>query len=154
MWEERKKNEELGCGERQVGEGVLCCCIPKRLTCYLKHLKTVDFGFCCLEKVGDLSCVLCLIRSSPNLSFLKIKARNTGFPLHQLKEVKMKDFTGFSADVNFVKLLFASATVLEKMEIQSVYESGSFERYCVLKDLARLPLASPKAELIYQDGFG
>ncbi|KAL3510930.1 hypothetical protein ACH5RR_030331 [Cinchona calisaya] len=71
--------------------------------------------------------------------------------LNRLKKVKIRHFQGFEPDMEFVKLILASAPVLEKMDIRSRHESDSLEGARILKDFARFHRASAKAEIIYEE---
>ncbi|CAK9184634.1 unnamed protein product [Ilex paraguariensis] len=49
--------------------------VLKRLPCILGHLKFMDLSSVRFGKIEEISCALCLIRSSPNLQELKILLR-------------------------------------------------------------------------------
>ncbi|KAL2525336.1 F-box/fbd/LRR-repeat protein [Abeliophyllum distichum] len=138
--------------------------LPKKLPVTLKTLKILHLSDMYFEKIEEISCALCLIRSSPNLQKLKVTAftfdvvesvgeylreqKSSDCLLAQLKTVDMLLFSGVEPEMEFVKYLLASATGLEEMAILPHAGSVSDGGESILNELKQFPRASPKAEII------
>ncbi|KAI8021912.1 F-box/FBD/LRR-repeat protein [Camellia lanceoleosa] len=153
--------------DKQILEFLAVGGVPKSLPSTMNRLKILNLFQVSFHKIDQVSCVLFLIRSSPNLQKLEIRYfTNTlnpvnleavtkllqaqdlsKFPLSRLRKVKML-LLRVEPEMEFVKLLLACSTALKKMEI--LHEPGSCEKaFEVLKKLTRFPRASPLAELIF-----
>ncbi|CAI9772289.1 unnamed protein product [Fraxinus pennsylvanica] len=137
--------------------------LPKKLPVTLETLKILHLSDMYFEKIEEIACVLCLIRSSPNLQKLKItaftfdvvesvgeylRAQNSSDCLAQLKTVDMLLFSGVEPEMEFVKYLLASATGLEEMAILPHAGSVSDGGESIMNELNQFPRASAKAEII------
>ncbi|CAI9759519.1 unnamed protein product [Fraxinus pennsylvanica] len=138
--------------------------LPKKLPVTLEKLKILHLSDMYFEKIEEIACVLCLIRSSPNLQKLKITAftfdvvesvgeylraqKSSDCLLAQLKTVDMLLFSGVEPEMEFVKYLLASATGLEEMAILPHSGSVSDGGVSILNELKQFPRASAKAEII------
>ncbi|CAA2958252.1 F-box/FBD/LRR-repeat protein At1g13570-like [Olea europaea var. sylvestris] len=143
---------------------------PKKLPMALKTLKTLHLSDMYFEKIEEISCAICLIRSSPNLQKLKITAftfdvveavaeflraqKISDGSMTQLKTVDMQLFSGIESEMEFVKYLLASATALEEMAISPHAGSVSDGGESILNELKQFPRASPKAEIINSEKKG
>ncbi|KAL6533707.1 hypothetical protein OROHE_013540 [Orobanche hederae] len=135
---------------------------PEKLLVSLEMLKNLHLSNMYFEKIEEISCAICFIRSCPNLQKLKITAftldvvdcvadflRSQRSPqsLTELKTVKMQLFSGNDAEMEFVKYLLASATALEEMTITphagSIIDGGE----SILNQLKQYPRASPSVEI-------
>ncbi|KAL3501594.1 hypothetical protein ACH5RR_036043 [Cinchona calisaya] len=143
--------------------------ISYMMTTALIHLKVLKLDYISLEALNELSFVMRLIRSSPNLQEIDISVNydeilggsssslnvqdNSEVTLKQLREVKLKYISGTRNQMELIKLLLEKSPVLGKMFIkpipddtcQKVMEIG------ILKQLTRFHRASPNAEIIYED---
>ncbi|XP_052188115.1 F-box/FBD/LRR-repeat protein At1g13570-like isoform X4 [Diospyros lotus] len=108
--------------------------VPKRLPINLNHLKILKLH---LEKVKEVSSILCLVRSSPNLEKFVIWGPINGIAdeetavkllevhgwsdicLNQLQEVELREACGSRFELAFIELLLAISPILEKMIIVS-----------------------------------
>ncbi|KAL3510926.1 hypothetical protein ACH5RR_030327 [Cinchona calisaya] len=141
--------------------------IPTRLTTALIQLKVLKIY--CISFVDDISFVLCLLRSSPNLQGIVIHVDEeevaqspiseflpvpdySDVTLNQLREVKLQYISGTRPEMEFIKLLLENSPILEKMSILSninlddeYYEA----HYEVLKKLNTYRRASRNAQVIY-----
>lgn len=70
------------------------------------------------------------------------------FSLKQLREVKIRNFSGAKSELHFTKILLAHSTVLEKMEILHYPDISDEVRVMMLDELTQSPKASPKAEVV------
>ncbi|KAJ9167541.1 hypothetical protein P3X46_022185 [Hevea brasiliensis] len=143
--------------------------VQNRLTKTLQHLRILHLSGICFEKIEEVSCALCLIRSSPNLEKLTIKAlRETNVvmkavvehlrvedfldcSLDQLRVAKMQLISGVRPELEFMKFLLATSTRLEKFEILPIQGKSFNCGFQRLKELIRFRRASAKAEIIYLD---
>ncbi|THG14746.1 hypothetical protein TEA_006790 [Camellia sinensis var. sinensis] len=74
--------------------------VPKRLPTSLNNLKTLKLFFVCFEKVNEISVILCLIRSSPNLEKITIVVRRSETADvidHVLQLLEMQDWSDASS---------------------------------------------------------
>lgn len=144
-----------------LSTGVVTKGLPSTLNC-LWHLQLgIDLG-----KICQTSYALEIIQSLPNLSKLQIwvyaacdkdemvmkyldKPACLDRPLDKLEDVVMHSFRGSKSELFFIKLLFARAPSLVRMNIKQWKTSGPREERNISKELMRFPRASPKAELFY-----
>jgi hypothetical protein len=73
---------------------------------------------------------------------------NQSCQLSQLRLVKIADFHGTKAELDFIRFLLLSSPLLESMTVKPISEDGSSE---ILKKLVRFKRASVDAEIIYLD---
>ncbi|CAK7327898.1 unnamed protein product [Dovyalis caffra] len=71
--------------------------------------------------------------------------------LNRLREVKMQLISGVQSELEFMKLLLAKSTMLEKLEILPTKENSTNGGFQILRELIRFRRASAKAEIIYLD---
>ncbi|KAI8021860.1 F-box/FBD/LRR-repeat protein [Camellia lanceoleosa] len=145
-------------------------CVPKRLQPTMNNLKTLQFLEICFGQLNDISLILCLIRSSPNLEKITIQAyvdeeTNAVDPvlellemqqwldvsLNQLQTVDFWNLSGTSSELEFVKLLLAISPVLEVIFIEPDSEKIVDKGVRILKQLAQFPRLSPKVEIEFDD---
>ncbi|XP_022871921.1 F-box/FBD/LRR-repeat protein At1g13570-like [Olea europaea var. sylvestris] len=147
-----------------VLEGLAEYGAPKKLPVTLKTLKTLHLSDMYFEKIDEISCALCLIRSSPSLQKLEITAftfdvveavaeflrsqKSSDCSLTHLKTVNMQLFSGAESEMEFVKYLLASATALEEMAISPHAGNVSDGGESILNKLKQFPRASPRAEIV------
>ncbi|GER39812.1 F-box/RNI-like superfamily protein [Striga asiatica] len=135
---------------------------PEKLPLSLRMLKNLHLSDMYFEKIEEISCAICFIRSCPNLHRLKITAftldvvdsvadflrsQRSSETFTQLRTVKMQLFSGTEAEMEFVKYLLASATALEEMTITPHTGSVTDGGESILKELKQYPRASPTAEI-------
>ncbi|CAL5338505.1 unnamed protein product [Camellia sinensis] len=143
--------------------------VPKRLPTSLNNLKTLKLFFVCFEEVNEISVILCLIRSSPNLEKITIVASSTetadvmdpvlellemkdwsGVSLNQLQVVQLGGLYGTQSELKFIKLLLAILPVLETKFIQTDTEKVVDEGLRILNEVTRFPHLSPQAEIEFE----
>ncbi|CAL5396314.1 unnamed protein product [Camellia sinensis] len=146
--------------------------VPKMLPTTLSHLKILELNDICFGEPNEVSIVLCLIRSSPNLAKIKIEActRETtaidpvlellvllemqdgwGVYLNQLREVEMRNLSGIRFELDLIKLLLAKSPMLERMLIEPNSEVVLDKGLRILKKLTRFQRLSPQAQITYYD---
>ncbi|KAK4745699.1 hypothetical protein SAY87_012011 [Trapa incisa] len=160
-------------------------CLPhiRRLeiqNCFLKFLASGDIpGRLChpcadlgylsirinLGNFAEISAVLCLLRSSPNLQEFEILARLEehspgescmglwegeqqfcSFP--QLRLVKISNISGSKPELELISFILLASPALEKMMIKPALVNEGME---MMKELLRFRRASVRAEVIYVD---
>ncbi|KAL3651002.1 hypothetical protein CASFOL_007405 [Castilleja foliolosa] len=136
---------------------------PEKLPVSLEMLKTLHLSDMYFEKIDEISCAICFIRSCPNLQKLKITAftldvvdsvadflrsQRSSESLTQLRTVKMQLFSGMEAEMEFVKYLLASATALEEMTITPHAGSITDGGESILNELKQYPRASPSVAIL------
>ncbi|XP_059648643.1 F-box/FBD/LRR-repeat protein At1g13570-like [Cornus florida] len=137
--------------------------VPERLLFTLDHLKVLQLDEVYCREIAEVSFVLCLIKSAPNLKKLEIemftsKDDDTGPVLeflemqlysdvsfNQLREVKMQFYSGTRPELEFIKLILAKSPMLETMLIESSKEVADNG------ELTRFPHVAPKVEIIRKD---
>ncbi|THG14769.1 hypothetical protein TEA_006813 [Camellia sinensis var. sinensis] len=143
--------------------------VPKRLPNSLNNLKTLKLFFLCFEEVNEISVILCLIRSSPNLEKITVVAPSTetivvidpvlelleikdwsGVSLNQLQVVQLGGLYGTRSELKFIKLLLAISPVLETMFIQTDSEKVVDEGLRILNEVTQFPRLSPQAEIKFE----
>ncbi|CAH9103650.1 unnamed protein product [Cuscuta europaea] len=143
--------------------------VLKRPSLTAVHLNTLKLRKICLEKIGEMLCVLFIVRISPNLQDIIIRLfKSTGaadqnpslesldveeysdVKLDQLRRVKLEGFTGTRNQMALAKLLLTKSPGLVKMIIKPNAE-GCDERqgFLILKELIRLQRPSAVAKIIY-----
>ncbi|KAM7493410.1 hypothetical protein LguiB_028019 [Lonicera macranthoides] len=143
-----------------LAAGVVLKC---QLNFSLKDIYLISLRFNDLDQV---SCALCLLRSSPFLKNLKIdastdldeageqvvnymEAQGLEMGLNQLQTVTIGSFNGLKAEVFFARLLLSQSPSLELMEIDNRSGIDAKEGLRISTELMRFPRASNKAEIVY-----
>ncbi|KAF7133499.1 hypothetical protein RHSIM_Rhsim09G0117200 [Rhododendron simsii] len=131
--------------------------LPQQLpTTVVEGLKYLELNSLDFANFDEVSCALCLIRSTPNLKQLEIQARTTredtlapkwgymeveapfGCNLDGLRVVKMKLIRGFKPELELVQFLLANSPFLEKMSIDwSLYTEHSQTQQKLILDMAK-----------------
>ncbi|KAK4720428.1 hypothetical protein R3W88_010661 [Solanum pinnatisectum] len=144
--------------------------VPKKLPFTLNRLWHLRLGVN-FNQLSQTSYALELIKSSPNLSKLEISGNASGDSdeavmkyldapscldqtLNKLEDVSIHFFRRSTAELSFVKLLFAHAPSLSRMSIKPINSSSSKEELSVATELMRFPRVSPKAKLYYHPTVG
>ncbi|XP_023748227.1 F-box/FBD/LRR-repeat protein At1g13570-like [Lactuca sativa] len=141
------------------------CGMPHKLPISLPHLRILVLGVCFV----DLSTVLCVINSCPNLEKIKMEMywdhnkclQQTfsnlhdiqdylGLKLDHLKEMEITSFTNHALEMEFVKLVMANSPVLKKALVELDISVSVDEEVKMLRDLLQIPFprASPTANFI------
>ncbi|CAH9147547.1 unnamed protein product [Cuscuta epithymum] len=143
--------------------------VLKRPSLTAVHLNTLILEGICLEKTEEMTCVLLMVRISPNLQCIMIRLCNcTGVAgqnpsldsldveefsdvkLDQLKRVELKYFTGTRNQMALAKLLLIKSPRLRKMIIKPHAKSCDEKQgFRILKKLIRLHRSSAAAKIIY-----
>ncbi|KAK9705333.1 hypothetical protein RND81_07G049100 [Saponaria officinalis] len=140
---------------------------PRKLSPGLDHLNKIVAFSIDLGRVKEVHCLLCLIRSSPNLQELKITAfRETdvdGEPLLQsetqvyddcflqhLWSVRIIEFMGAKAELKFMEFLLRCSPVLEIMSVQPAADLHGDAKLEALTELTQYCRASPKARVFLE----
>ncbi|GMP58370.1 hypothetical protein CsSME_00022062 [Camellia sinensis var. sinensis] len=143
--------------------------VPKRLPTTLNNLKTLKLLSICFEEVNEISVILCLIRSSPNLEEITIVVRRcetadvidhvpqllemqdwSDVSLNQLQVVELGNLSGTQSELKFIGLLLAISPVLETMFIQTDSEKVADKGLRILTEVTRFPRWSPHAEIKFE----
>ncbi|KAG5521281.1 hypothetical protein RHGRI_033736 [Rhododendron griersonianum] len=146
-------------------KGIAACGVPTRLPTTLNNLKNIVLYDISFEERDEVSVLICLIRSSPNLEKITIRAFHdttsaisvvldfsevhccSDVSLNQLRKVDMKTFSGTKPELEFIKLLLAKSLMLETMLIELEAQNVADELR-ILEELTRFRRASPQAEMI------
>ncbi|KAL2531542.1 F-box/fbd/LRR-repeat protein [Abeliophyllum distichum] len=140
--------------------------LQTRLPVSLIHLKILKLFEICLDSPDDLSYVLCLIRSSPNLQklnleildraiadsspvleFLEVQDYSDVF-LNQLQKVKLEYISGTVPEMTLIKLLLEKSPKLHRMVIWPIVICD--ERLGILEELNKFGRASPNVKIIFK----
>nr|GMD68149.1 F-box/FBD/LRR-repeat protein At1g13570-like [Ipomoea batatas] len=131
---------------------------------YLRDLTLYRINF---TNLVEISCILCLLHSSPRVHSLEIwtnvpavTADNNlvlkylqerscmGEEINSLRDLKMKYFQGSRAEMLFVKLILACCPALERVTfVDKEVETSEISN--ILKELVVFPRASRKAQIIF-----
>ncbi|XP_058192022.1 F-box/FBD/LRR-repeat protein At2g04230-like [Rhododendron vialii] len=113
----------------------------------------------------EVSMVLCLIRSSPNLEKIQMKACPgeaapvlellqvqgwSDISLNHLREVEIHQVSGTRPEFDFIKGLLAKSPILERLLIK-LNPKEVFEELRILKELIRFKRLSPDAEIMFRN---
>ncbi|KAI8527419.1 hypothetical protein RHMOL_Rhmol12G0073600 [Rhododendron molle] len=146
-------------------KGLAVSGLPTRLPTTLNNLIEIMTYDICFGKRDELSILMCLIRSSPNLEEITIEAFPGGtsdipidldfmevhgcldVSLNKLCEVDIKNVSGTKAELEFIKLLLAKSPILETMLIGLNSSLSLVAELWIVKVLTRLRRASPQAEM-------
>nr|XP_043625890.1 F-box/FBD/LRR-repeat protein At1g13570-like [Erigeron canadensis] len=141
--------------------------MPQKLPTSLVYLKTLYLDVCFMKQ-DEISCALCLLRSSPNLEKINFQMYdNEKFPVQQnsinsldpedysdlkldhLLQLEIYMFSNLFLEMEFVKLIMAKSPVLKKALIKFNDNVSADEEMGILRDLILLPFprASPSAKL-------
>ncbi|CAH9098862.1 unnamed protein product [Cuscuta epithymum] len=144
--------------------------VLKRSSLTALHLNTLKLEGICLEKMGEMTGVLFIVRISPNLQGIKIRLLNPtcaadqkflspeslnveeylDLKLDQLRRVELEGFTGTRNQMALAKLLLIKSPGLMKMIIEpNAQFCDETKGFLILKELIRLPRPSTAAEIIY-----
>ncbi|KAL3510935.1 hypothetical protein ACH5RR_030336 [Cinchona calisaya] len=139
--------------------------VPESLPSRIMHLKYLAL-FRISYHPNEIACILCLLRSSPNLSRLEIWTHRTinssmetvefleepgvmGQKMYRLKTVMMKHYMGSAAELVFVKLLLTSSPSLERICVEWRKNLAPSERLKA-DELIQFARASSKAQVIFK----
>ncbi|XP_057485305.1 F-box/FBD/LRR-repeat protein At1g13570-like [Actinidia eriantha] len=143
--------------------------VPKRLPITLSHLRYLKLYYICFGEVDEASFVLCLIRSSPNLEkitiesfFCETSAMDrvlellevqdwSDVSLNQLRKVEILKVSGTKPEMEFIKLLLAKSSVLERMLIEMNTKMVTDKGLGILKELITFRRASPQADVTFRN---
>ncbi|KAG5521273.1 hypothetical protein RHGRI_033728 [Rhododendron griersonianum] len=146
-------------------KGIAASGLPTRFPTILNNLKKIWLYDICFGEQDEVSILICLIRSSPNLEEVTICAfPDETYPipkeldlsgvhgfsdvsLNQLRRVVMKNISGTETELEFIKLLLAKSPMLEMMCIEVDYSRSLVSRFRIVQELTRLRRASPRAEM-------
>ncbi|KDP31448.1 hypothetical protein JCGZ_11824 [Jatropha curcas] len=143
----------------------------KRLPSPLNHLKVLKVAELCFAVAKEVSSVLALLRSSPNMRKLTIQGfpcneanlnsyqgielleaeKQSKFCLNQLQKVVLLNFYGSRSELEFVKFLLAKLCTLKEMYIQFPTVLSAQNQMKTSEEVVRFPRASAKAEIIFED---
>ncbi|KAI3763940.1 hypothetical protein L2E82_13938 [Cichorium intybus] len=131
--------------------------MSQKLPNSLVHLKILILAVC-FQKQDELSSVLCVISSSPNLEKIELevnldlKDAYSGLKLDNLKELEITSFRNYAPEMEFVKLIMAKSPVLEKARLEIPSNVFVYEELKMLRDFLHLPFprASPAAKFIIE----
>nr|XP_017246313.1 PREDICTED: F-box/FBD/LRR-repeat protein At1g13570-like [Daucus carota subsp. sativus] len=133
----------------------------KTLSKPLLCLKTLNISDIYLNKLSEVSCLICLIRSAPNLCQLNISAKYVAkgdFKKYQMKDfeectmdhleiVTFSYFEGFRAEMKLVKFLLACSPLLKKMSIHSHEDLEKDVALMMFKEILQYPTASSRVQI-------
>ncbi|KAK1355603.1 FBD domain-containing protein [Heracleum sosnowskyi] len=134
---------------------------PKTLSKSLPYLKILNISDILFNKSSEVSCLLCLIRSAPNLCNLNISAEyfvegdlkkyriidSKDCTMDHLEIVTFRNFKGLRAELELVKFLLARSPLLKTMFINY---SGTLEKDAALmmfKEMLKYSKASSTAQI-------
>ncbi|KAL1819149.1 hypothetical protein ACET3Z_014018 [Daucus carota] len=133
----------------------------KTLSKPLLCLKTLNISDIYLNKLSEVSCLICLIRSAPNLCLLNISAKYVA--KGDFKKYRMKDFEectmdhlemvtfsyfkGFKAEMKLVKFLLACSPLLKKMSIHSHEDLEKDVALMMFEEILQYPAASSRVQI-------
>ncbi|XP_031113544.1 F-box/FBD/LRR-repeat protein At1g13570-like isoform X2 [Ipomoea triloba] len=141
--------------------------ITSTLPVKVNYLRDLTVYGICFTNLVQISCILCLLHSSPTvhsleilMSVLTVSADNNlvlkylqerscmGEDINSLRDLKMKYFQGSRAEMLFVKLILACCPALERVTFVDKEVEPS-EVSNILKELVVFPRASRKAQIIF-----
>lgn len=149
-------------------KGITASGLPTSLPATLNNLKNLRLHNTCFDEQDEVSFLICLFRSSPNLKEVTISAfleAPSAIPivldfsevygcsdvtLNQLRKVNMQDVSGTKPELEFIKLLLAKSPKLDTMLIKLKSQNVADELR-IVKELTRLRRASPQAEMNFVD---
>ncbi|XP_055961259.1 F-box/FBD/LRR-repeat protein At1g13570-like isoform X2 [Mercurialis annua] len=142
--------------------------MPRKLSATLGWLRVLELPEIRFGWADEVSLVLCLVVSSPNLQKLEIGSVPTTYEIQSLApeilkvqdlldnalkklrvvSMKLADTEVVKAELEFIKFLLAESVVLEKMFIQPAEGAVALK---ILKEVLRFQRSSTKAEIVYLD---
>ncbi|KAL0368916.1 UNVERIFIED_CONTAM: hypothetical protein Scaly_1110500 [Sesamum calycinum] len=131
--------------------------MPQKLPNDLNHVWHLCFPEIHFNCIPEVSCAVCLIRSSPNLLTLEIETtseflktqREREFPLNCLEYVKINGLYGWEPEMEFVKLLLSAGTAVRMLEITQMHAEPTEAAFKMFEELVTFPPASPDADFIF-----
>ncbi|KAL2531544.1 F-box/fbd/LRR-repeat protein [Abeliophyllum distichum] len=135
----------------------------------LNNLKILELSAISLYSLEELSSVLCLIKSSPNLEKLKIEmfAEEVDHATYLLDFLKVQDYSnvllsrlqevtligiaGTVPEMTLIKLLLEKSSTLKRMVISSKFYKCDDKLVGTLKELNKFLRASPNAEVKFEE---
>ncbi|XP_021774479.1 F-box/FBD/LRR-repeat protein At1g13570-like [Chenopodium quinoa] len=137
---------------------------PKMFPKFLTRLQALELIDIALNYDSNISLVLCLLLSSPNLERLRIKAANDEaesdgqlsqfddtYIFQHLKIIHLVGITGLSNELKLIRFLLACSPVLEKITIElSTKIGGAEEQVNFFKELNQYRRASTNVEMIFK----
>ncbi|CAK9157356.1 unnamed protein product [Ilex paraguariensis] len=141
--------------------------VPNKLSSTLINLKILTLYEICFEQLDEVSCTLCLMRSSPTLQKITIEAcpdicggigvseflgrqHHSDIVLEKLQKVNMQVVSDTRAQLEFIKLLLAKSPVLETMLLEPKSMKAD-EGLNLLKVITQFRRASADAEVLFKD---
>ncbi|KAK1355608.1 F-box domain-containing protein [Heracleum sosnowskyi] len=141
---------------------------PNKLSKPLPYLKTLDISEIIFLELDVISCLLCLIRSAPNLCKLNISAEIyiefsiyndrlenyrvedfEGFSIDRLEIVTFSYFRGLRAELELVKFLLAHAPLLKTMFIHRSKPVKKDVSLMIAEEMLQYTRASSRAQIRY-----
>ncbi|XP_050224280.1 F-box/FBD/LRR-repeat protein At1g13570-like [Mercurialis annua] len=162
--------EHLRLGSRFLNY-LLLGTMPRKLSATLDCLKILELPSIQFRRTAEVSIVLCLIMSSPNLQKLEIGSLATWdeitplapelFKVQDLSDNALKKLQvvkmnlskkkGVRPELEFIKFLLAEAEVLENMFIQPAKGTVAEQGLKILKKVILFQRSSKKVEIVYLD---
>ncbi|KAL3509588.1 hypothetical protein ACH5RR_028989 [Cinchona calisaya] len=114
--------------------------VSERLATALIYLKHLKLSYVSLDVLSEVSFILCLLRSSPNVKTIEISffheqrvdaslaykflvaQDSSDLNLNQLVKVKLEYLNGTENEMHFIKALLENVPKLETLEIDSIGE--------------------------------
>ncbi|CAH1416816.1 unnamed protein product [Lactuca virosa] len=139
--------------------------MSQKLPASLVYLRILILDQVCFHNQNELSSILCVINSSPNLEKIKLKMIRpdrqytmldlqdySGINLDHLKELEIISFHKYTPEMEFVKLIMAKSPLLKRARIELNISVSVHEEVKMLRDLLFLPIprASPAAKFIIE----
>ncbi|KAL0322972.1 UNVERIFIED_CONTAM: F-box/FBD/LRR-repeat protein [Sesamum angustifolium] len=108
--------------------------VPQKLPNDLNHVRHLCFPEIHFNCIPEVSCAVCLIRSSPNLLTL---------------EIEINGLYGWEPEMEFVKLLLSAGTAVRMLEITQMHAEPTEAAFKMFEELVTFPPASPDADFIF-----
>ncbi|XP_023748226.1 F-box/FBD/LRR-repeat protein At1g13570 [Lactuca sativa] len=139
--------------------------MSQKLPTSLVYLRILFLDQVCFHKHDELSSILCVINSSPNLENIKLKMirpdrqytvldpqEYLDLNMAHLKELEIISFHNYTPEMEFVKLVMAKSPMLQKARIELNTSVSDHEEVKMLRDLLFMPIprASPAAKFIIE----
>ncbi|KAK1355619.1 FBD domain-containing protein [Heracleum sosnowskyi] len=141
---------------------------PNKLSKPLPYLKTLDISEVNFLELNEITCLLCLVRSAPNLCKLNISAEMyidlsiyddhlenywvedfEGFSIDRLEIVTFSYFRGLRAELELVKFLLAHAPLLKTMFIHRSKAVKKDVSLMIAEEMLQYTRASSRAQIRY-----
>ncbi|CAI9278694.1 unnamed protein product [Lactuca saligna] len=139
--------------------------MSQKLPTSLVYLRILILDHVCFHNQDERSSILCVINSSPNLEYIKLKMirpdrqytvldpqEYSDLNLAHLKELEIISFHNYTLEMEIVKLIMAKSPLLQKARIELNRLVTVHEENKMLRDLIFLPIprASPAAKFIIE----